>query len=708
MAEGIQYDVAAVLKVSGGSVFAGEMERGAKATDKLHEALEDMHTGARQFGSTLVGLTAQVGAFALKASALAGGVIAAGATFATVNVAKNLSLLEDKGIQLSGVLGAVMEVPFERAQVVSRELFEQFRKDALTSAGETQNFVETAALIAGPILGAGKAMSDVHDITKAAVESAGAFNVALKDVGGQVSKILQGGAGADSPLFQAMRSIPALKIPAAEEFNKLDPAKKVEMLQSALASPSFVSAARAAGDTLTGLISTTQDLSKSAGGIVLEPVFKRAKIALGDFTQGVIGSLGPGGKARHALELWGYDLGSQFTNLRTAVQRVFPDMEGSIVGLINGLRVATNGGMNLLVAGVDRLASSWPRIVSVAREMASEIKDSADHAIRLVTLLGGGDVITGVQRAAGIMGAGRTALAVAPAVSGAIQAGQGAYKLGAWALGSGAGAAAGGVAAGTEAGAGAGAAATGVAAGGGAVAAASVAGVAAWLTAVVMGAIHVVKDSPYLDIGSWIDNKMAYASARFEVLKTAFGGLVDSGGQLWDAVVRVGESFKPFLEILLHFQLPILAVVAAWTALNGALPYVIDGLTKVVNLLNMVTQGWIGIANTFGGLVDKVARKLGIGGVHLNPIEDEAPDRDHIGGKDDNFVRYATGTTLTAGSTKRPPPNAAKQTVEVIVKFDLGDGDEDAIFLRTRRDIAERLKNVNNFQRTSPLRNSFR
>ena len=63
--------------------------------------------------------------------------------------------------------------------------------------------------------------------------------------------------------FAAMVAIPSLGIKKAEEFNKLNPEKRIAKLEEALQNPAFRDAAQAYGGSWKGLTSTFSDVASS-------------------------------------------------------------------------------------------------------------------------------------------------------------------------------------------------------------------------------------------------------------------------------------------------------------------------------------------------------------------------------------------------------------------------------------------------------------
>lgn len=722
MAEGIQYDVFASLKVQGGASFAADMGKAAGSADELDEALGRARGGAERFGKGL----AEIGGMATNvmgkvvafgtASTLA---VAGGSAYAAMEVGKNLAMLESKSIQLTSVVAAATEQSFGDVRGETAKLFQQFKADAVVSAGETENFIDTASKIAGPLLGAGKSMDDLRQITKGVIATAPALGVAFEQAGSDVMRMLQGGAGADLPFFQALQSIPSLGIKSAEAFNKMDIDKRIGIIRKALTNPAFLAASDVAGDSFAGLESTTQDLLKTMGGLVVSPVFETTKRGLKGLTTTLMEGLVDGGKLRTSLSWLGDTLGVRFEQFQSQLARIFPNLNGSLSDTVDWVNLLADRGLAKVVSATGWVADHWPEITSTAREFATWISDAASSAIHLVRTLGGGDLAKGVERAALLYGGSKVAAPAWAMASGGAQMAQGAAKAGQWAWGAlgmgGAATAAAGAAEAGAAGAAAGAAGGGAAASGTAAAAGAAAGpvalIAAAVGGVLLGAYKVITDSPYWSFGEYISSKLSDAGHEFGKFKMAFGDLLERMDTLWGAIKRLGTAFSPFLELMLNLYPPVMLLVGAWTIFVAALDPAAQALTMVTQGLQTVTSYLTFLTNGVTGFIDAIADKLGIRKNQLEGVQENLM-RDEFGVEPD--MRFAAPVISSSGalspgsgSPKKPPSSSAKQHVEVTIKWDLGEGNEEAIYVRSRRDFTETLRNAKSFVRSGPLPGRF-
>ena len=720
MAEGIQYDVFASLKVQGGASFAADMGKAAGSADELDEALGRARGGAERFGKGL----AEIGGMATNvmgkvvafgtASTLA---VAGGSAYAALEVGKNLAMLESKSIQLTSVVAAATEQSFGDVRGETAKLFQQFKADAVVSAGETENFIDTASKIAGPLLGAGKSMDDLRQITKGVIATAPALGVAFEQAGSDVMRMLQGGAGADLPFFQALQSIPSLGIKSAEAFNKMDIDKRIGIIRQALTNPAFLAASDVAGDSFAGLESTTQDLLKTMGGLVVSPVFETTKRGLKGLTTTLMAGLADGGKLRTSLSWLGDTIGVRFEQFQNQLGRIFPDLNGSLADTVDWVNRLADHGLARVVSATGWVADHWPEITSTAREFATWISDASSSAIHLVRTLGGGDLAKGVERAAMLYGGSKVAGPAWAMASGGAQMAQGAVKAGQWAwgalgVGSAATAAAGAAEAGA-AGAAAGAAGSGAASGTAAAAGAAagpVALIAAAVGGVLLGAYKVITDSPYWSFGEYIQVKLANAARSMEPFKASLAALWERMEVLGGALVNLGKAFGPFLELMLNLYPPVMLLVGAWTALSAALDPVIEAATYMTEVMRLMANTMTRGAERATTFIDAIADKLGIRKKPLEGVEEDLMRNEFGVQPDARFsapVISSSGALSPGSVSPKKPPDKGKQQVEVTIKWDLGEGNEKAIYVRSRRDISDALQNARSFVRSGPLPGRF-
>jgi len=720
----VVYSIEANLRVGGQGQFQEGLGRAAKSADSLQGSLKGLAGGAAGVVGGIVDIgMAAVGLGAKVAAGVGGGAIIA-AGLATKHIGASLAMLEDKGIQLASVMAASTGIGFAQMQKQSAELFDQFRADAIKSAGETADFVNVASMIAGPIMGAGKSMKDLHDITASVINAAPAMGIKFEQAGSDVMRMLQGVAGVEQPLFRAMVAIPSLGIKKAEEFNKLSPEKRFQKIKEALGNDAFKDAAEAAGNSWTGLMSTLQDVAKTAGGALGAPIFERGKRALDVFTKDLIKGLGPGGMLGINLKEVGNTFASRLDGIGANLRRLVPDISGTLSALVVKFGAIANDGMERVVQGSTWIADHWGEIVSGARAFAQHVRDAADHVAGLVRALGGGDMAKGVERLAEIAVARQAAAGLAPVAGAGIQAAQGAIGVGKWAAGAlgGGGAAAGaaGVAAtaASTAAAAAPAAAAPAAAGlaaipdisagalaGGGIIDSIAAGISSFgafaaaippvaiVIAAVVGAIEVLRTN-FLGMGSWLTGIWDKIQGHAIMLWGSLKGLWSALGQLYDAI-------SPVIALIgVQF-------VAVLGVLGTVLDYGIQALDYLVQTLRLVVNGATLAAQAIGDMIDGILRKVGAKKGTLAPGSPLGDKEEYFGG-DAQFGTglVAMGTAASGGAPSNTAPKAGSKgggKVEVTIKWDLGDGNEEAILVRARKDFVRTLHDATSIVRGSVM-----
>jgi hypothetical protein len=162
--------------------------------------------------------------------------------------------------------------------------------------------------------------------------------------------------------------------------------------------------------------------------------------------------------------------------------------------------------------------------------------------------------------------------------------------------------------------------------------------------------------------------------------------------QLW-------EAFKPIAGVFASiYAIPL--AVAFETVM-----FAMDGTLVVVNSLATTFQGLAGAlteaTQAVTPMVDLLVDKLGLKKPKLvNDIEETRTERDVQMGI------WAGNQAIKVDANRaanRPKLNTDKgKEVTVVLKWDLGDGNEEAIYIRSRRDINEMLRKAQSFVRTGP------
>lgn len=717
MAEGIQYDVFASLKVQGGATFASDMGKAAGSAAALQGAFDKVQGGAQRawgglstLGDMALGVVGKVAAVgtAVATTVMVGSAAAIAAT------GKNLAELEGKSIQLNAVIAAATERSYADVSGEVSGLFQQFKADAIQSAGGMGDFVDSASKIAAPILGAGRSMEELREITKGVIATAPALGVEFKQAGSDVMRMLQGSAGADLPFFQALKSIPSLGIESAEAFNKLAPEKRIDTVKKALTNPAFLAASAAAGDSFKGLWATTEDLLTTMGGLAVSPAFEVLKRGMKSVTGTLIAGLDKGGPVRGALEQLGDTVGYRFGQIGTTLGRLFPDLNGSTEGTVLWVERLVDNGLARVVSATTWVADHWPEINAGAKAFAGWVSHAAGSALELVRTLGGGDLAKGVERAAMLYGGSKVAGPAAQVALGGAQMAQGAFKAGQWAWGlvGAGGAAAGAEAAGAAGAAGAAAGGSGAVGAAGGAAGAALGGAGTLATGGLLAGAAAFVATTYLAIEQDTFGFVRFVSSEWDRMMVAgerlWSSLKGLGRQLesmWDAVMQLYESMKPLLG--LFASLYAIPVVAVFEGLVNGTTMAADALSGLAQHLQLFASYATDAIGPLAKLMDEVVDKLGLKRKTLSPVDEDGMRRFDAGFAGAPVISTSGALAPGSGAGKKPPGSSAKQHVEVTIKWDLGEGNEEAIYVRSRRDFTETLRNAKSFVRSGPLPGRF-
>ena len=667
----VEYSVLAKLGVEGG--------------EKFRKQIESASGGIGKFKDGIVGVASSVGSLATSAASVAArtvaistGAVAAIAVGATLAIGKNLSQLEDKSIQLGAVVAASTGTGFEQARIASNKLFAEFKKDAVTSAGETADFVNVASNIAGPLLGAGKSMKELREITQGVIATAPALGIKFEQAGTDVMRMFQGGAGAELPFFKALQSIPELGIQSAEAFNKLDVQKRIEITTKALRNPAFLAAADAMGNTFTGLASTIQDQAKTIGGALVGPSFDLFKKGMQKLTGFVMPKLDENAPFFKSLTRVGEYVSAFASQIGAQWAKVFPNLSGGADSLAARLETGVQRVMWRVVDASQWVVDHWDQIRDKAEIFSQKIEHAAASARQLVTSIGGGDFTKGLERVGESLVGAKLAAGAAPIASSAVTAASGLATAGkAFGLfGSGAGAAgAGGAgAAGAEAAGGAAGAAAGVSAG-------AVAGVAA-----VVGLMFVaITDA--IEANTW---------NVVELFSQSVSSLWESLSALWEALGRLHTAVRPLLNVIGALLIGAVGMaIDVLTVFSNILITIIDGITSLINgVSDLVTKSealqaaFSSIGHTIDDLLAKIGLLRGSGSAKPGALA-AAPVRV---GKTEITERVRPDWWESAGGAGSKkggagPKSGGGQKVEVTLKIDLSNDNEEAVFVKARKSI---------------------
>jgi len=228
----------------------GEIEKSARAAAASTHSLKSMimGLGALHLGSMAIG----------KAKSLL--------------IDYNASLEQSKSV-IAGMLtlytGAPIDKTWDRA-AISVERFQQMAK---VSALTTKELVETAQGLTRPLIQVGVKMTDIEKITFGVANAAKAFGMSGSVVALDVEQALRGSVGVRDRFMNSMLAQKGIEL-SADQFNKMDQSKRINILQKALTSPAISQMAEKQSQTFSGVISTLEDNLSIALGKVGLPLFK--------------------------------------------------------------------------------------------------------------------------------------------------------------------------------------------------------------------------------------------------------------------------------------------------------------------------------------------------------------------------------------------------------------------------------------------------
>lgn len=684
----VEYSVLAVLGVKDAAKFKGAMNSAA--------------SGVGQFASGLAGVASQVAGLGISAVAMAAKVasIGAGAVLAVGGVAaagmvKNLSMLEDKSIQLSAVIAAATSTPFEQTRVESNKLFEQFRQDAITSAGETKDFVGVAASIAGAMIGAGRSMDELRSATQGVVATAPSLGTSFEQAGNDVMRMFQGHAGVELPFFRAMLSIPALGIKSAEAFNKMGVNKIIDTTVSALRNPAFLAAAAAMGNTFTGLSSTVQDQMKTMGGAIGGPIFEHIKHGMKSFTNMMMPKMDKDSAFSSSLDKTSRSIVHAANQIGDRWGKIFGPSTDIVDKLAIGLERGVGEAISKIQTASNFIADHWGQITDGAHRFGQKLEHAYDVAKHMVEVLGGGDLGKGIERLVGAGVAAKAGSTLAPIAGSGLAAAGGAAQI-AKAIGLFGGSTAAAAAAAPEA---AGAA--------GAAVAAAAGGISGGTLAI---ALAVVAALSIAIVDAW-DRNMGDIHHYMGTVLTL---LKDSFSSLWTSIVELHAALRPILNII---GTAIIIAVIGFIAVLSLLVNILSGIIKYVArfidwLLNLdVAFDAIGrhldqIGESVGILGEAVRFFAEIGKEFYNWAASIGLIKKKLGATEDTTnhtesevigsgVAFGKGELKVKAVENKPKPTAggAGQKIDVHLKIDLSGGEnEEAIFIRSGKHIKKALE----------------
>lgn len=515
---GQQYDVEASVDV--------ETKGSESAVGRLSQRIEQLGAQIKGTNTLTGGLVGKV--LALGSAYVGFNALTNGFRHVTSEAIGFQSSLEKTKIGLAAILSAVQGTTFAQGLAKGSEVFKQLTDDAIKSTATTQELFDIYQSIAGPILGAGKSLAVVREMTNSTVAAASALNVDFATSSREIAMMSRGAAGMHVKLFAMLHATNAIK-EDAKAFNALTQGERIEKLRVALAK--FAPAAEAYQHSWAGVTSTFQDIYEQLRASAFSPVFDVIRNAMDKLNTTLINN-----KDRLITMLR-----TVGTHVAVRLDVVFLRAKNALIGVYN----------------------HWGQIVARIESVAMRVREMVPHLLRAAAAW------QAINMARAIVGTGVQLAGAAGSIGGALGIGGGSAAAAALAATPAVVAAA--MPEWFEGNAVAGAAASG---GGGAAtpAAAALAGAGTTIAAtlgLVTGAILVA-------IEQWNNIK--------QIFSTATEGL---GGELLGLAKTIWTAVSPVLKMLA--QGPMLALAGIFSLMVPTLTVLVTALRVVFETLGSIT-----------------------------------------------------------------------------------------------------------------------
>jgi hypothetical protein len=175
---------------------------------------------------------------------------------------KELFIDWNREIQNMRIQGAAMlqandlAKTWDQATISAGKMVDEFNRFAVTSPVTTRELEGMANGVSTAVAQAGGGIKDIVNVTEQGIIAAKAFGMESSMAALQISEAISRGAHVRERFTATLIKTQNMTL---EEFNKLDPTKRVALIEKALNSPAMKNAARAFGDSWDGVWSTLQD-----------------------------------------------------------------------------------------------------------------------------------------------------------------------------------------------------------------------------------------------------------------------------------------------------------------------------------------------------------------------------------------------------------------------------------------------------------------
>lgn len=236
--------------------------------DKSSKAMQDIARSANEAAKSTQNLQTLI--------KTAGGAFLGGRIFSTAKsslIDYNRSI-EDSKLTIAGMLTMFTNSPIEKSFDLAGDSVERFQQMAKSSSLTTKDLVDTASGLYRPLLQAGLKIRDINEMTFGVANAAKAFGMNGGVVSMDIEQAITSNVGMRDRFARNILSQESIGL-TADQFNKLDTQKRVEVLKKALTTDAIKGMAKKQGeDTFSGVLSTLQDNFEILGGRIGLPLFK--------------------------------------------------------------------------------------------------------------------------------------------------------------------------------------------------------------------------------------------------------------------------------------------------------------------------------------------------------------------------------------------------------------------------------------------------
>lgn len=253
-------------------VALGQLGAGASSLARL---LGGVAPAANQAGAAAASAGHQAAAgFDAAATALKGYLLYLGGHFGYEHLIKFNQEMQDNTISLAAMIEGMLGGSFEQATGKAKELYGEWQKFSTQTPVTTAEIMEFGKSIAAATFGAKGTLDDLRQITEQGV-------IAAKVLGGnrgagyaalEISEMLSGNVS--NRMMMVKQLLGFVKM-TEDQFRALDDKGRLAVVKKALNSDAFKDAAKAFGESFSGVTSTFKDKLQIAFGKIGAPLFER-------------------------------------------------------------------------------------------------------------------------------------------------------------------------------------------------------------------------------------------------------------------------------------------------------------------------------------------------------------------------------------------------------------------------------------------------